>query len=318
MAIDILLLIIGLALVVKGADMLIDGASSIAQRFHVSNLTIGLTVVAFGTSAPELVVNSIASADGHPNLVFGNVIGSNILNLFLVLGISALIRPIVLHSNTAYKEVPISLLAAAVFFVLANDYTREDSHMLSTWDGVVLLLFFILFMYYVYRQLKVEHEQPSVPEKQYTLLKAWGFIVLGLGGLIFGGRLAVDNAVQIASAFGVSEKMIGLTIIAAGTSLPELATSVVASLKNKNDIAVGNIIGSNIFNILLILGVSALIRPLDYDPDFNTDLYILAGGTIFLFLTFFLGKKKQLDRWEAALLLMGYVAYSIFLFGKEM
>ncbi len=318
MILPIILLLIGLLLLVKGADWLVDGASVLAKKYKVSDLAIGLTIVAFGTSAPELVVNSIASMGGYPDIVFGNVIGSNNFNLFMILGIAGLITPLAVQSSSVWKEIPFSLLAVIVLFFLVNNFFSTDSPSLSAIDGSILLVLFVAFLYYVFTQLKSEPETGEIILKDYSNLKIWGLILAGLAGLVLGGKLVVDNAVAMAQSFGVSEKIIGLTIVAAGTSLPELATSVVASMKKNNDIAIGNIIGSNIFNIFLILGVSSLITPLDYSITFNTDLYILGAGTLFLFLAMFTGKRKRLDRWEAAILLIAYLSYTIYLVSGEM
>ena len=317
MILQIIILVAGLLLLVKGADWLVDGASVLAKKYKVSDLAIGLTIVAFGTSAPELVVNSVASIGGYPDIVFGNVIGSNNFNLFIILGIAGLITPLAVQSSSVWKEIPFSLFAAGVLLVLANNYFSSDLPGLSMVDGFILLLLFAVFLYYVFTQLKADVSDDKIEQKHYSNLKIWGLILAGLGGLILGGKLVVDNAVSMAQSLGVSEKIIGLTIVAAGTSLPELATSVVASMKKNNDIAIGNIIGSNIFNIFLILGVSSLIKPLDFELAFNQDIYILIGGTVFLFLAMFLGKRKTLDRWEAALLLIAYLAYTIYLVSLE-
>ncbi|MCU0460383.1 MAG: calcium/sodium antiporter, partial [Bacteroidales bacterium] len=282
----------------------------------VSDLAIGLTVVAFGTSAPELVVNVFAALQDHQAIAFGNVIGSNNFNLFIILGIAGIITPLAVHSTTVFREIPLSFIAILLMFLLANDFFLSDSHVLSRVDGLILLTMFVLFLFYVKNQLKVDIPEPEEPHKQYTTLKIWGLIIVGLAGLIAGGRLVVDSAIRIATEFGISEKIIGLTIIAAGTSLPELATSVVAALKKNNDIAVGNIVGSNIFNIFLILGVSSVIRPLQYDHTFNTDIFFLALGTVALFVMMFTGGRKRLDRWEAAILLAAYVFYTVFLVAR--
>lgn len=318
MLIQSLLLILGLVLLIKGADWFVDGASALAKKYNVSNLTIGLTVVAFGTSAPELVVNSFASFDGFSDIVFGNVIGSNNFNLFFILGVAGLITPLTVQSSTVWKEIPLSLLAVVLLFVLTNDFFFAGTPILSRLDGVILLTMFGLFIFYIYRQLKTDKAEPDLNQKQLSNPKLWIFIVVGLVSLVFGGKLVVDNAVLLATTLGVSEKIIGLTIIAAGTSLPELATSILAAIKKNNDIAVGNIIGSNIFNIFLILSVSSFVRPIEYDPKFNTDLFLLAGGTAFLFIAMFTGGKKKLDRWEAGLLLVVFLGYMGFLIGKEM
>jgi cation:H+ antiporter len=316
MILDIGILIAGFLVLIKGADWLVGGASALARKHNVSDLAIGLTVVAFGTSAPELVVNVFAALQDHQAIAFGNVIGSNNFNLFIILGIAGIITPLAVHSTTVFREIPLSFIAILLMFLLANDFFLSDSHVLSRVDGLILLTMFVLFLFYVKNQLKVDIPEPEEPHKQYTTLKIWGLIIVGLAGLIAGGRLVVDSAIRIATEFGISEKIIGLTIIAAGTSLPELATSVVAALKKNNDIAVGNIVGSNIFNIFLILGVSSVIRPLQYDHTFNTDIFFLALGTVALFVMMFTGGRKRLDRWEAAILLAAYVFYTVFLVAR--
>ena len=313
MILQILLLLTGFVILVKGADWLVYGASSLARKYKVADLTIGLTIVAFGTSAPELVVNTIASYQNHADIVLGNVIGSNIFNLFIILGISGLITPLIVHSNTVWREIPFSLAAVIVLFFLANDTFYGGENILTRFDGIVLLVMFAGFLYYIYRQLKTDRLATEVHQETASAKKIWFLIIIGLACLILGGKLVVDNAILLARTFGISEKIIGLTIIAAGTSLPELATSVVAAVKKNNDIAVGNIIGSNIFNIFLILGVSSVIHPVTYKNTFNTDIYLLTGGTLLLFAAMFTGKKKKLDRWEAFLLLIVYVIYTVFL-----
>jgi len=318
MIIQIALLLVGLVLLVKGADWLVDGASVLAKKKNVSDLAIGLTIVAFGTSAPELVVNAVAASGNYPDIVFGNIIGSNNFNLFIILGISGLIIPLSVQSSTVWKEIPYSLFAAILIFFLANNYLIGNSEGLSRLDAAILLGLFLVFLYYVATQLKTDPSAEILEVKDYSTLKIWVLIFLGLAGLVGGGKLVVDNAVAMAQSLGVSEKIIGLTIVAAGTSLPELATSVVAAMRKNTDIAIGNIIGSNIFNIFLILGVSGLIRPLAYNASFNTDLYLLAGGTIFLFLAMFTGKRHRLDRWEAILLLVVYLGYTGYLVSAEL
>lgn len=318
MILQIVLLVIGLILLVKGADWLVDGASVLAKKNNISDLAIGLTIVAFGTSAPELVVNAVAASGNYPEIVFGNVIGSNNFNLFAILGIAGLITPLAVQSSTVWKEIPFSLLAAILLFFLANNYFLADSANLSRYDGFILLALFGGFLYYVATQLKADPFVEGVENKDYSTAKIWFLILIGLGGLVGGGKLVVDNAVLIAQNLGISEKIIGLTIIAAGTSLPELATSVVAAMKKNADIAIGNIVGSNIFNLLLVLGVSSLVRPLDFNSSFNTDIYLLSGGTVFLFLSMFIGKKHRLDRWQAALLLVTFASYTTYLVMLEL
>lgn len=321
MLLAILLLVAGLAILIFGANYMVEGASALAKRFNVSNLAIGLTVVAFGTSAPELVVNTFAAVQGHQDIVFGNVLGSNNFNLFIILGITGLITPLAVQSSTAWKEIPISFIAIVVLFILVNDVMifNAESSILGRLDGGILLLFFALFLFYVYKQLKSD---PSETEELVSIpamsgVKMGVYIVGGLAGLVYGGHLVVSNAIEIAESLGISQKIIGLTVVAAGTSLPELATSVIAAVKKNADIAMGNIIGSNIFNIFLILGASSILKPIGFSEGFNTDLYVLAGGTIFLILAMFTGKRRKLDRWEAAVLLVFYLGYTTYLVMQE-
>ena len=312
------LVIVGFVLLIKGADWMVSGSTLLAKKNHIPDLVIGLTIVAFGTSAPELVVNIVASYEDHSDIVLGNIIGSNNFNLFMILGIVGLIFPIAVQSSTVWKEIPISFIAAVALLVLGNGYMFFDYQGLSRINGGFLFLCFLLFLFYIYKQMKNDKSVADYVEIKASKGKIWGLIVLGLVGLIIGGKLIVDNAVIIASQLGVSEKIIGLTIIAAGTSLPELMTSVVAALKKNSDIAIGNIIGSNIFNIFLILSVSALVRPITFTPNFNLDIYLLLGGTIFVFLAMFSGKRKVLDRWEAGLLLVTFVGYTAYLVTNEL
>lgn len=316
MIVHIILLITGFGILIKGADWLVDGGSALARKYKISELAIGLTIIAFGTSTPELVVNLFAAYQSHADIVFGNIIGSNIFNLFAILGIAGIITPLIVQTSTVWKEIPISLFATVLIYFLCNSFFSEKGT-LSVMDGFILITFFVLFLYYVSRQLKTDNTSQEVKGKEMSGMKIFTFIMAGLALLIVGGRLVVVNSVQIAGELGISQKIIGLTIVAVGTSLPELATSVVAAIKRNNDIAVGNIIGSNVFNIFLILGVSALIRPLDYNTNFNFDIYLLGAGTLFLFVAMFSGMKKKLDRWEALLLLVTYIGYTIYLIYKE-
>lgn len=307
----ILLIILGLILVLKGADLFVDSASSIAYRFNISELAIGLTIVAFGTSAPELAVNIFASAQNHQEIVLANIIGSNNFNLFIILGLAGIITPLSVHSNTAWKEIPFSLLAVVLLFFLMNDrlFHTAAFSVLSRLDGFILLFFFFLFLYYVYKQLKKDNHPAKLPKKEFSKFKITLFLIAGLMGLILGGKIVVNNATKLAVILNASEKVIGLTIVSVGTSLPELATSLVAAIKKNNDIAVGNIIGSNIFNLLLILALSAIVNPIEYHIKFNIDIFILTGGTLFLFLGMYTGKRKKIDRWESILLFIFYSAY---------
>ncbi len=312
---QILLLVLGFAILIKGADWLVDGGSALARKYHISELAIGLTIVAFGTSMPELVVNTFAAYQSHSDIVFGNIIGSNLFNLLAILGLAGLISPLLVQSSTVWKEIPLSLFAAVLLFLLANSFFSETA-VLTRIDGVILLVFFGLFLYYVYKQLSGENIPLEVKHKDFSNLKIWIFIFLGLASLVAGGRLVVVNAVRLAEFLGISQTVIGLTIVAAGTSLPELATSVVAAVKKNNDIAVGNIIGSNIFNIFFILGISSLIKPVAYNVKFNQDLFLLIAATVLLFIAMFSGKKRRLDRWEAAILLLMYIGYTVYLVQK--
>lgn len=315
MLINIILFAVGLLLLIKGADWLVNGASTIANKKQVSDLVIGLTIVAFGTSAPELVVNIAASVENHQDIVFGNIIGSNNFNLFFILGIAGLITPLAAQSSTLFKEIPVSLFAALMVLFLANSFIFQEE-MLSRIDGLLLLVLFLVFLGYIYSQLKKEPLVENVKEVKLPNWKIWGLIIIGLLALIAGGKLVVNSAVFMATFFGVSEKLIGLTIIAAGTSLPELATSVVAALKKNSDIAIGNVVGSNIFNIFFILGLSATVRPIPFDLAFNRDLYLLLAGTTLLFVLLFFGKKK-LGRPAAALLVGTFIAYTLYLVSLE-
>lgn len=318
------LVIVGFVLLIKGADYLVNGASSLAKRFNVSDIAIGLTVVAMGTSAPELVVNIISGSrevEGVGNeLVFGNIIGSNIFNIFLILGISSIIYPLTVERNALWKEVPYSLLATFVFFVLVNDalFFNGESNGLDVKDGIILLVMFVLFLVYIFMNIRRNPEAEVDDIELHSNLKTTMMIAFGIAGLVFGGEMIVSNATTIAESFGVSDKMIGLTILAAGTSLPELATSAVAAFHKKSDLAVGNIVGSNIFNLLLVLGATSLIHaPLVYNPSLNTDLYIIMIGTFMLFIFMFTFNKFKLDRSEGVVYLIGFLGYTYYLFVRE-
>jgi cation:H+ antiporter len=317
MIIASILIISGFTSLIFGANWLVDGASSLAKKNNISDLVIGLTIVAFGTSAPELVVNSVASFNGLSDIVFGNIIGSNNFNLFVILGIAGLIYPITVQSSTAWREIPISLVVTILLFLLANNFFVTQNPEISRLDGIFLLGCFCCFIYYVFNQLKQEKTE-VLAYKNKSNYKIWGLIIIGIAGLIIGGKLVVDNSINIATELGISQKIIGLTIIAAGTSLPELVTSIVAALKKNSDIAIGNVIGSNIFNILLILSISSFVNPITYSPNFNQDLLIVSGGTLFLLLAMFTGKRKKLDRWEALILLTFYLIYTTYLVWKEL
>jgi cation:H+ antiporter len=311
-----ILFILGFILLIKGADFLVDGASAIARRFNVSDLVIGLTVVAFGTSTPELFVNIVASARGNSEIAIGNVLGSNIANILLILGISAAIYPLSVSKGTVWKEIPFSLLAVIILGLMANDrgIDAADISRLTRIDGLVLLAFFSIFLYYSFGIAKaIEGLTDHVPAKAQGIAKSFLLILAGLIGLTLGAKWIVDGAVSFAKSLGMSESLVGLTIVAIGTSLPELATSAMAAYKKNVEIAVGNVVGSNIFNIFFVLGVSATIRPLPFQAGSNVDIGVVIASRLFLFLFIFTGKTRSLDRWEGILFLLLYAGYIAFL-----
>ena len=313
MIVFILFIVIGFALLIAGADFLVRGASSLALKLKVPDIVIGLTVVAFGTSTPEMVVNLVSAHQGAADIAFGNIIGSNIFNILGILGICAMVRPLQVKRGTTWREIPFALLTSFILLVLVNDsYFTSGARNLLTWgDGLVLLGFFAIFLVYTHNLSKqgVESESNS---RLYPMLTSLAFVVGGLAGLIGGGNLVVDHSINLARMFGVSESVIGLTIVAIGTSLPELSTSLIATLKNKPDIAVGNVIGSNIFNLLFIMGVTSLVSPLKYSKVFNPSQFVMIGATFLLFIMMFNPKRHRIDRWEGAILVTGYVLYSVF------
>lgn len=312
------LLIIGFVILIKGADLLVDGASSIAKQLNVSDLVIGLTVVAFGTSAPEMFVNIFASIEGNSGIAVGNILGSNIANVLLILGISAIIFPLAVQSTTVWKEIPFSVLAAVMLGVLANDHLidHKGNSELTRSDGLVLLGFFAIFMYYVLSIARKSESAINEDFVQLSNLRSGLYIILGLAGLVLGGTWIINGAVTIAAEFGVSEYLIGLTVVAVGTSLPELATSAVAAYKKNTDIAIGNVVGSNIFNIFWVLGISALITPLPFQPAANSDVVMTIIASILLFAFLLVGKKQLLERWQGVVFIVIYVGYVAFLVSR--
>lgn len=314
-----LLFVLGFFILVQGANLLVDGSASIAKKLSISSIVIGLTIVAFGTSAPEFVVNIFASMNGNTEIAIGNILGSNIANVLLILGISALIFPLTTKKNTVWKEIPFSLLAAVVLGVMVNDFRIDGGSFsgLTRIDGMVLLAFFIIFLYYTFGIAKVTGENDEVEVKDLSYPKAIAFILLGLAGLVFGGKWIVDGAVKIAELFNVSQSLIGLTVVAIGTSLPELATSAIAAYKKQTDIAIGNIVGSNIFNIFWILGASSLIRPLPFSSSSDLDILMTILASVVLFLLMFIGKKHVIEKWQGGLMVLLYVAYVVFLILKQ-
>lgn len=300
----------GIPLLVLGAEALVRGAASLAKRMSISEIAIGLTVVALGTSAPELVVNIFAAAGEHPSIVFGNIIGSNMANTLLILGVAALIYPLSVQRNTARREIPFVLLATLVVFLLVHDGWggAGTADWLSRTDGLVLLGFFALFLTYTFGLYRVESSD-QYQVTTYTPRISMVIMVVGMGALFFGGHLTVNGAIEIARQLRISEKLIASIVIAGGTSLPELVTSAVAAYRRRCDIAVGNIVGSNIFNLLMVLGVSSVVRPVSYPSSFNVDSCMLVVATLILFVAMFTGKRLRLDRWEAALMLLCYATY---------
>lgn len=318
MLFDIVLLLVGFAILIKGADFLVNGASSVAKKFNVSNIAIGLTVVAFGTSTPELVVSLLSAVEGKNDASFGNVIGSNNFNILFILGIAGLIYPLVVQRNTVKFEVPLALLSALVLYVLVNDQILWGTeNLLSRWDALILLFCFLLFLGYIYRTMSASTDMDQGQIKIYSTPLATGMIILGLAMLVGGGTLVVDSSVSIAKQYGLSEKLIGLTILAAGTSLPELATSAVAAYRKNTDIAIGNVVGSNIFNIFFILGITGMVHPISYNVAMNFDIHITLIATIILMVFMFTINQRKLDRWEAFILLMGYLVYTFYLIAND-
>ncbi|WP_421897336.1 calcium/sodium antiporter [Marinoscillum sp.] len=314
------LFLIGFVLLIKGADFLVEGASSLAKRNNIPELVIGLTIVSFGTSMPELIVNLLASFDGSSELAIGNILGSNIANVLLILGVAAMIRPLTIHKSIYFTEVPISLFATVMvgFLANANLFVDVKGLTLSRYDGGILLFFFALFMTYIYVVSKskqsIQEEAASV-ETISTLPKgrSIAYIVIGSLALFLGGKWVVDGAFEIALFFGLSETFIGLTVVAVGTSLPELVTSAVAARKGQSDMAVGNVVGSNIFNILWILGLSSVIRPLPFDIVSNSDILMVIASSTLLIVAIVLGRKASIGRLMGGIFVLTYVAYLAYL-----
>ncbi|MBD3247955.1 calcium/sodium antiporter [Candidatus Falkowbacteria bacterium] len=320
MWLTLLLFLIGFFLLIKGADILVEGSSSIAKKLKISDLVIGLTIVAFGTSAPELIISVIAAIKGSTGISLGNVIGSNISNTLLILGVAAIVTPLTLKKNTVNKEIPFSLLAVVAVAIMINDYAMDGytSNALTRSDGLVLMLFFAIFMYYTFGISKqktnvLENISQKDDIKVYSAWQTLLMVVLGLAGLYFGGQWIVNGAKEIAFMFGLSEALVGLTIVAIGTSLPELAASVVAARKGRADMAIGNVVGSNIFNFIWVLGLSSAISPINFDTALNFDILTLVGITVILLMLIYVGKKNILDKYEGIALLSLYVMYISYL-----
>lgn len=311
MVINILLLLVGLAILVAGGESLVKGASSIALKLKIKPIVIGLTIVAFGTSAPELVVNILSAINGTSDLAFGNVIGSNIANILLILGISSIITPLAVQYNTTWKEIPFAILSIVVVFFMANDVFLDNANtnQLSRIDGMILLMLFIIFLYYTFELAREMYVHEDEETKEYATFNSILMILFGLLGLYYGGELIVDNATELARSFGMSERIIGLTIVAVGTSLPELATSAIAAYHKKADIAIGNIVGSNIFNTLWILGVTATILPMPISPMIYSDVLFNIFVTVLLMIAIMIFKKYTLERLEGIIFVLIYAGY---------
>ncbi|MDE6310356.1 MAG: calcium/sodium antiporter [Muribaculaceae bacterium] len=314
--VSVIFLVIGLVLILVGASKLTDGAADVARRWGVSDLIVGLTVVAFGTSAPEFVISLFSALDGRTEMAIGNVVGSNIFNVLAIIGITALVRPIKIERSILTSDIPLVLVSALALLAMGSGPWLGDTapRVLTRADGIVLLLFFAIFMRYTFARAKsAEVALDDAVAEVLPLWKSILWIVLGLAGLIIGGNLFVNGASGIARALGVSDAVIGLTIVAAGTSLPELATSVVSAVKGKPGMAVGNVIGSNIFNIFLVLGASATIRPLTFGSIGIVDLLVLAGSCLLFWLTGAVYGKRTFTRVEGAVLTIAYILYTVYL-----
>jgi len=329
MILHYLLLIIGFVLLIAGAEYLVEGASAISKRLNVSDLIIGLTIVSIGTSAPELAVNILASLDGQAGMAIGNVVGSNIFNFLVIIGISALIKPIPLKSSLIKVEIPFAVLASVALIFVAGDYFLDgttgviDAGVIDRSDGLILLLFFSIFLYYIFLSAKKgelssneSKEEREIPKKTYSIWLSSVMVLGGIIALIYGGELIVKSATQLAKNWGMSDTVIGLTIVAVGTSLPELATSVVAAFRGNSDIAIGNVVGSNIFNIFLILGISSTILPLPFANENMIDVLMAGFATLLVLYFAGRGKRKNINRTEGAILLIIYIGYIIYLLSR--
>ncbi len=311
----VVLIVFGFVALVKGADWLVDGASAVAKKFGINDLVIGLTVVAFGTSMPEFVVNMVSVAEGTTDLAITNILGSNIINTFVILGLTALVYPVVSQKRSRDFDIPLSIIAGILVFafVAINSPFGEESRGISLLGGVILLLMFCYFLYNTFRHAK-DHPEDVQGEnvqstKEISTRRAVCLILGGLVGLVVGGELIVKSAVDLATRIGVSEAIIGLTIVALGTSLPELATSVIAATKHNSDIALGNVVGSNIFNVFFVLGMSAVVHPLPAYEGIELDAWMAAVGSILVWLFVKTNREREIKRWGGAVLLLAYAAY---------
>ena len=310
-----ILIVVGFVALVKGADWLVDGASSIAKHFGISDLVIGLTVVAFGTSMPEFVVNMVSVANGSTDLAITNILGSNIINTFVILGLTALVYPIASQKRSRDFDIPLSIIAGVLVFVAvwSSGYFHFQMYGINRINGIILLLVFCYFLYNTFRHAKDHPEDvqnEDIPTNQeLPVRRAIALMLGGFVGLVVGGELIVKSAVDIATRCGVSEAIIGLTIVALGTSLPELATSVIAAAKHNSDIALGNVIGSNIFNVFFVLGTSAVVHPLPAYEGIELDALMVAFGSIIVWFAVKTNHERKIQRWAGALLLLSYTGY---------
>lgn len=313
---SIIELIGGLVLILIGANILTDGAASIAKRFHISSLVIGLTIVAFGTSAPELTVSIVSALKGSGDMAIGNVVGSNIFNTLMIVGCTAAIVPLSMNRGTLSKEIPLCILASVVLFILGNEVLLDaaSANSISRSDGLLLLCFFSIFLGYTFAIARnPDGGGDETPMKMMPIWRASVYIVAGLAGLVYGGDFFVSGASDIARKLGVSESVIGLTLVAGGTSLPELATSIVAALKKNAEMAIGNVIGSNLFNIFFVLGCSSTIHPLTMRGIDDIDLGVLIGSSVLLYFFGLFFKKRTITRWEGIFMALCYVGYTVYL-----
>lgn len=306
---NILFLVLGFVMLWKGADWFVDGASAVATKFGIPQIVIGLTIVAMGTSAPEATVSIISSVQGNADIAVGNVLGSNVMNVLIILGLSAVVLPLIVQKNTVYIEIPFVIAITVILLLLGLDGK------VGRIDGIILILLFVVYMVYLFICAKRNKEEPlEEPEKKKPLWLAIVFTLVGLAIVVAGSKFTVDTATFLAKKVGLSERIIGLTIVALGTSLPELFTSVSASKKNNPDIAIGNIIGSNIFNIVFVLGLASIVAPLNYAREFLVDSFFALGAVVLLLLLVM--PKKKLPRWAGALMLATYSVYFVVLLLK--
>lgn len=312
--INLILLLIGLGLVVLGADWLVNGASSIARRAGISEFVIGLTIVGFGTSCPELVVSLTGAIEGNSDISVGNVVGSNIFNALFILGLTALVLPVGMTDKNRRIDIPITLVVTILLVVLGITGSMSGP-VISRWEGVVMLLVFSAYLFYCFKS-DSKDEFPETQQATLSFPKAIALTLTGLAGLIFGGDLFVDSATALARQIGVSDKFIAVTILAGGTSLPELATSLTAAIKGKEQLALGNILGSNVFNAMLILGLSSIITPLSFASMTIVDIAALILSSVLLLIWAYTGRRNRIDRWEGTAMLLCYVAYNVFLFSR--